>query len=126
MSNRKQWYNPELDPNSERVADGGYEGGPLERPSRKNGANLESSLCEDGFHRLAIDIDGMNCELRESSTPGHYHLLIDHKGLSWDAYKMLLSVLADAGIVERAYVEASIFREQSLLRKPGVPRVTPR
>ena len=93
-------------------------------PAGQDGeANLVSSLCEDGLHRLAIDIDGPAVTLRESCTPGHYHLLIDHRGMEWDRYQILLELLAEAGIVEEAYVEHSIERGQTLLRKPGVPRM---
>ena len=48
--------------------------------------------------------------------------MIDHKGLTWDAYVLLLHALAVAGITDQSYVAASISREQSLLRMPGVPK----
>ena len=83
-------------------------------------ANLVGSLLGNGMHAPAIDID-LPCELIESSTPGHFHLYIDHE-LTWEQYKLLLAVLADVGIVEPGYYRASVARGQTFLRKPGVTK----
>lgn len=84
------------------------------RPALKEDANLISSLTADGLHMPAIDID-LPCRLVESTTPGHFHLFIDHK-LEADAYWKLLKALVDAGIVERGFYELSEARGASFLR----------
>lgn len=126
MSTRRTYYNPLLD--SEHQV--GYEaederGGPLEPPTADHPANLVSSLCTDGLHRPALDIDTPLLVV-QSSTKGHHHLYFDQLALPWWQYKKLLGELADVGILEQAYVEASIARGQTLLRPPGVRRLHPR
>ena len=95
-------------------------------PAPKEQANLIGSLVEgdqwgptdDGaMHLPALDIDHM-CHLRESETPGHFHLLID-KPMTWAQYKKLLDVMAEVGIVEKGYVRASKERGLTFLaRRP--------
>lgn len=87
-------------------------------------ATLVGSLA-DGYgvsdlHMPVIDID-LPCELVPSSTPGHFHLYIN-KAISWDRYRMILLALADAGIVERGYYEASVSHGQTFVRKPGLTK----
>lgn len=124
---RNEYYNPVLDPKSKAVEDTFFEdreykdGGPLTQPTEENPANLVSSLCDDGFHRPAIDID-IPCRYVESSTPGHGHLYFDELSLPWEKYCKLLDALVDAGIVEEAYYEVSLARGQTLLRKPGIQK----
>ena len=84
------------------------------RAATKEDANLISSLTDDGYHMPAIDLD-LPCELKPSSTEGHYHLFIDHK-LSAENYWKLLSCLVDVGIVERGFYELSEARGASFLR----------
>lgn len=91
------------------------------QPDPDHPANLVSSLCTDGYHRPAIDID-VECELIPSSTPGHYHLYFPTVRLTQTQYLRLLDALADASIVERGYADASEARGQSLLRLPGVKK----
>lgn len=67
-------------------------------PTDKDFANLIGSLCSDGCHRPALDID-LPCELVPSTTEGHFHLYID-KPMSFQAYKKFVAALIDAGIVE--------------------------
>ena len=67
-------------------------------------------------HKVLLDID-LPCSLIESTTPGHYHLYID-KTLEWGRYERLLTVLADCGILEQGYVEASRARRETNLRTP--------
>lgn len=81
-------------------------------------ANLISSQLPTGNHAPALDID-LPCQLIESCTPGHYHLYIDAP-MPWKQYQKLLDALADAGILEKGYVDASKKRGQTFLRKPGV------
>lgn len=128
MSKRKTYYNPVLDPlvvaerMTEKMAEavGSYErGGPLNKPDVSHPANLVSSLCEDGKHRPALDID-IPCRVVASSTPGHCHIYFDSIELEWWQYANLLTALGQAGILHPGYVEASLARGQSLLRPPGV------
>jgi len=83
-------------------------------------ANLVSS--ESGtnpsFHRPVLDID-LPCELIPSSTPGKFHLYIDCP-MTWVEYEKLLRALERARILESGYVNASIERKATMLRKPGV------
>lgn len=77
-------------------------------------ANLVSSLCADGQHMPAIDID-LPIRVKPSSTEGHFHLFIDHK-ISWEQYVNILRALYEAGIVERGFYELSVARGASFLR----------
>lgn len=132
---RLRYYNPVLDPHCQAkmtpamldaVENDTYEkGGPLNEPDAEHAANLVSSLCTDGLHRPALDID-VECELIESSTPGHHHLYFPTIALTWDAYQELLKALADAGIIEQRYADHSVERGQTLLRPPGVERALSR
>jgi hypothetical protein len=74
----------------------------------------------ENLHAPTLDID-LPCMLVESSTPGHYHLYID-KAMPWEDYARLLNVLADVGIIERGYADASLRRGASFLRRPGVTK----
>lgn len=67
------------------------------------------------LHAPAIDIDGIHCELKPSSTEGHYHLYID-KPMPWSDYYKLLTVLYEVGIIEKGFYHASLNDEQTLLR----------
>lgn len=77
-------------------------------------ANAVSSMLDNGQHAPAIDID-LPCELRDSKTPGHHHLLID-KQMTWEQYVKLLTVMVEVGIVEKGYLSASMARRQTFLR----------
>ncbi|USC16993.1 hypothetical protein [Rhodococcus sp. 11-3] len=79
-------------------------------------ASLLTSEVRPGVHVVAIDLD-LPAALVPSTTPGHYHLYIDHE-LSWEQYELLLLRLADVGIVERGYVNASIDRKSTHVRTP--------
>lgn len=136
MSERVTYYNPKLDPHCQTkmtpamlkaVEDGTYDdgseeqGGPLNKPDEQHPANLISSLCADGLHRPALDID-LPCELVPSSTPGHFHLYFPTVALTWDEYAELLEALVKVGIVESRYVHHSTRRGQTLLRLPGITK----
>jgi hypothetical protein len=73
-----------------------------------------------GMHVLALDVDE-SVRLVPSSTPGHWHLVID-KPVSWPRYIEVLGALADAGIVERGYFDASIARGHTALRLPWIKK----
>lgn len=84
--------------------------------------NLFSSelVGQTGYHVPTLDID-LECELIESTSPGHFHLYID-KPMSWEDYYHLLSVLLDVGIIQKGFFDLSIARKATFLRKPGVKK----
>lgn len=96
-------------------------------------ANLITSIVSDGAisllgghftqHKVVIDVD-MPAQLIESSTPGHFHLLID-KAMSWDQYIHLLQALVNAGIVEPGYLAAAERRGHTAVRLPWVRKPAP-
>lgn len=67
-------------------------------------------------HRPVLDVD-LPVWVRESSTPGHYHLIID-KEMPWSDYAAVVRVLGDVGILEEGFVKASIARRGSWIRTP--------
>lgn len=71
-------------------------------------------------HAPVLDID-FPARLVPSTTPGHFHLYLDIK-MSWPTYRRLLEALADAGVIEEGYAEASIERKNSFVRKPGIKK----
>lgn len=85
-------------------------------------SNVLSSEISDGAnrgqHTLALDID-LPTVLIPSSTPGHFHLLIDHP-MSWATYTEILEVLGRAGILEGGYVSASVGRGHTSIRLPWI------
>lgn len=87
-----------------------------------NEANLVSSLCEDGLHRPALDLD-LPGEIFQSSTPGHVHLYLD-KPMTWPVYVNLLFALSTAGVLEPNYVTHCIRQGMSLLRLPHIKKKT--
>lgn len=97
----------------------------MPREERHDGSgNLYSSELDDGtnyFHAPTLDIDGINVEVLESTTPGNFHLYID-KAISWGNYKQLLLALEACGICQSGFVGLSIARGASFLRKPGVEK----
>lgn len=144
---RLTYYNPMLDPYCQSkmtpkmleavLADTYAEGGPLEEPDAQHPQNLISSLCTDGLHRPALDVDvpltnDMRALLSEfgnpvevpSSTKGHCHVYIDDVAFDWPAYQEFLTSMVRAGIVDAKYVEHSVARGQTLLRMPGCRKAT--
>jgi hypothetical protein len=84
-------------------------------------AELYSSEDLHGMHRIALDIDGKFCHVEPSSTPGNYHLVIDHK-MSWEDYQRVLDILAEVGLIQPGYYAAAITRQGSHLRLPWVKK----
>jgi hypothetical protein len=89
-------------------------------------ANVVSSRVRIGtedkeFHSPILDID-FPARLLPSSTPGHFHLYLDGLTMPWSTYEPLLDALADAGVIERGYAEASKARRATFVRKPGVTK----
>ena len=148
---RKRYYNPVLDlrPQQlkmsakwvETVNSGKYKsGGPLNEPDDDHPYNLVSSLCTDGLHRPALDLDTPTPEvlafvdglaarvdrgvvLVPSSTEGHLHAYIPNLALTWEQYAGLLVVASQNKVIDPAYLGASIDRSQTLLRPPHVVKV---
>ena len=92
-----------------------------------DGANLVSSIRKDTLpgeegdrHAVLLDLD-VPAFLIPSSTPGHSHLYIN-KALEQDKYFKLLDVLAECGILEQGYVDASKSQGGTFLRLPWVKK----
>jgi len=75
-----------------------------------------------GLHRPILDID-IPATLIPSSTFGHAHLYIN-RTLTWPQYEKLLNVLAEVGIIEQGYADASIDRQHTAVRLPWVRKDT--
>ena len=74
----------------------------------------------NGMHKPVLDLD-FPAKLLDSSTPGHHHLLID-KEMSWEQYVKMLDVLAEVGILQQGYVNASKERKFTCVRLPWVKK----
>lgn len=77
---------------------------------------------QQDLHKPVLDLD-FPAKLLDSSTPGHHHLLID-KELTWEQYEKLLDVLAEVGILQQGYVNASKERGFTCVRLPWVKKAT--
>jgi hypothetical protein len=115
---RLRMYSARVDENTE-ITD--YEKAtPPVLPTGEHPANLVSSLCTDGQHRLVIDLD-VPAHLEPSTTPGNSHLYIDVP-MGWRTYSRLLDALAAASIIEYGYNRASQRQNQTFVRLPGVKK----
>jgi len=74
-------------------------------------------------HRPVLDLD-LPVAVHPSSTPGHHHLYIDCP-MPWERYQALLSVLAEVGLLEQSFVNASIKRGYTTVRLPWVKKELP-
>lgn len=72
------------------------------------------------LHRPVIDIDH-RVSVVESSTAGHSHLFVDLM-MPWDDVVKLLEVMAEIGLVEPGYVNASKARGYTAVRLPWVSK----
>ncbi len=83
-------------------------------------ANVSTSLRMDveGMHAVLLDID-VPAALIPSSTPGHSHLYVD-VCVPQDTYFRMLDAIADAGVIQRGFVNASKSRGGTSLRLPWV------
>lgn len=95
----------------------------VNRQAEKEEPNLYTSrvLNSDGtvnpeLHAPVLDFD-YPIKLIPSRTPGHFHLYID-KHVPWEKYKNLLKAMAEAGIIEGGYADASIRAGFSAVRIP--------
>lgn len=114
MLQRKEYFVDLTDPKRDLINE--------ERLQVEDGkGNLYSSEVAGvpGMHAPTLDIDGINVDLVDSTTPGNVHLYID-KPMTWDMYRRLLLVLQDCGILAEPYVRLSLARGATFLRKPGV------
>jgi len=75
------------------------------------------------YHRPVLDID-FDAALIPSTSADHHHLYLD-KVLTWTQYVRLLEVLAEVGIIEPGYRDASIAREYTSVRLPWVTKALP-
>lgn len=76
----------------------------------------------DGKHALVLDLDHPSW-LLASSTPGHYHLIVDVPGgITAKKYFRLLRALADAGVIEEPFARLSARRGASYIRLPWVKK----
>lgn len=81
---------------------------------------ISSEIAGTNMHAPVLDLD-YSAELVPSSTPGHFHLYLN-RAVTWPAYKKLLLALAECGLIEDGYVSASIDRQATFVRKPGVTK----
>jgi hypothetical protein len=88
----------------------------------KDEANLITSkvLGNDQLHKVVLDVD-IPARLIPSSTEGHFHLYID-KQIPWDNYVDLLGALAECGIIEAGYANASVERGYTAARLPWIKK----
>lgn len=75
------------------------------------------------FHRPVLDLD-FDAALFPSTSADHHHLYLD-KVLPWSDYVKLLDVLAEVGIIEPGYRDASIAREFTSVRLPWITKPAP-
>jgi hypothetical protein len=71
-------------------------------------------------HKVVLDLD-LAAKLLPSSTPGHFHLYIDHE-MTWKQYRRVLRALAAAGIIETGYLGASEHRGYTSVRLPWIKK----
>lgn len=84
------------------------------------GDHEETNARDVVLHRPVIDIDH-RVAVVESSTAGHSHLFVDVM-MPWEDLVRLLEVLAEIGLVEPGYVNASKARGYTAVRLPWVSK----
>lgn len=135
---RTYWHSDTMDlpeaPDSDQMDD---DCGTRRRVDTAEESNLVGSWCahnaagpdghpqvvglESDRHLPVIDLD-LPVQLVPSSTPGCFHLFIDHP-VRWGDFAELLQLLARMGIVEQGYADASIDRGMAFVRtRPSKPR----
>lgn len=80
--------------------------------------NIVASLLKDGLHSPILDLD-FEARLIPSSTPGHFHLYLDGLTMDWETYAALLVAMGDAGLLGPGYVQHSLDRQMTVLRREG-------
>ena len=137
---RLLWWNPVVQHGgSDTSAKIAGDGGPLLEASQAGGfVNLVSSLCSDGMHRAALDVDiaagppaiaaiGALRDLigRTSvfmSRNGRCHAFGD-AAFPWPEYLEVLRQCEAWGMLDNAYVNHCVDRGQSLIRIPSTPPI---
>lgn len=96
--------------------------GEREEPPTVSGPNDWSALAHqpETYHRPILDLD-FDAHLVPSTSAAHHHLYLD-KVLKWSDYVKLLDVLAEVGLIEPGYRDASIAREFTAVRLPWVAK----
>jgi hypothetical protein len=95
-------------------------GAPLEE------ANIITSLMDlpnssgMDMHKIVLDIDH-KVTVVESSTAGHSHLYVDVM-MPWEHVVKLMEVMAEIGLVEPGYVNASKARGYTAVRLPWISK----
>lgn len=79
---------------------------------------------EFGLHLPVIDLD-LPCKLVPSGTPGHFHLYID-KAIPFALYRKMLDAMAEAGVVQWGFADATRERGYGSVRHPDRPKVAGR
>jgi hypothetical protein len=87
----------------------------MARVADQQEANLISSRLTNGRHAPILDLD-YAARLVPSRTKGHYHLYLDGIQLPWWKYRVVLRILAWAGIVEKGWVKSAIAHKGSQVR----------
>lgn len=78
------------------------------------------TVYDDFEHQPVLDID-FPAALVPSTTPGHFHLYLNHT-MTWGDYSKLLGVLHEVGIIEDGFYKMAMKREQTFVRMPGVKK----
>lgn len=106
-----------------RLDGGSYDSKVEVSPSQVEMANLITSTCDEGaeLHLPVLDFD-LPIHVQKSSN-GNNHLYINKK-ITWDKYVKVMEAMADAGILEEGYVNASKSRGYSAVRPPWVKKGT--
>lgn len=112
------------------VVDNGYPA--YEEVTSLDEANVISSLIDPvkfdladveptpKLHTVVLDIY-VPATMVDSTSPGHHHLFIDSV-MTQDTYFALLDALANAGVIEQGYANASKARGFSAVRLPWVKK----
>ena len=80
-------------------------------------ANLIGSQTDKaGIHLPLFDFD-FQCDLVPSKTKGHFHLYTE-KEVDWNKYKKVLEAMAEAGLLEKGWVNKAKKDGRAYLRKP--------
>ena len=95
---------------------------PLEEANAISSQIVSNDILKNGKHKVLLDLDVDHCYV-PSTTKGHGHLLID-VDLEWEDYRKLLIMLAQLGILQPGYVDASIDQKGTWLRTPSTKKQT--
>ena len=105
---------------SEKDSKGEYTNVTIPEENIERAEVVTSQNTFNDLHRPVLDID-IAAALIPSSSNGHYHLYLD-KTMHWKQYEKLLLVLAEVGIIEEGYAQASIERKYTAVRLPWISK----